>query len=447
MPSPGAGIRPLLHELHRRRVFASAAVYVLLAWLATEAAAAVFPLLELPPWSAGLVRAFAVAGLPVALLLAWRYDFHPVVTLTPPVRADEPTLTPERWRRIQALFHEARRLGPGERERFLGRACGEDAALRREVEGLIEGEESLPPLLELVPRQLASLVGDTRRERGRSREGERIGPYLLVRRIGEGGMGEVYLAERTDVGKRVALKLVHAGAGAVERFLFERRVLARLEHPNIAALHDAGIAEDGTPYFAMQYVEGGPFTDYCDEHELPLDERLSLFRQACDAVAYAHRQGIVHRDLKPSNLLVTSARRLVLLDFGIAKALEPVDEVAPLTGPADRFLTPGYAAPEQVAGGPITPATDVYVLGVLLHEILTGSRPRPGQRTPSSALTPAAAARRGASLRAMKALLARDLDPVCARALDPDPERRFPTARELLEALPDPRPEARPVVG
>lgn len=439
--SPGR-VRAFLAELHRRRVFASAAVYVLAAWLVTEAAAALFPLIMLPDWSVGLLRVLAVGGLPVALVLAWRYDFHPVVTLTPPVQADEPTLTPERWRRIQALFHEARRLGPGERERFLARACGEDEALRRDVDGLIEGEEALPPVLGLAPRDLASLVEAPARERGRSREGERIGPYLLVRRIGEGGMGEVYLAQRTDVGKRVAIKLVHGGPGAMERFLFERRVLARLEHPNIAALHDAGVAEDGTPYFAMQYVEGGPFTDYCEEHRLPLEDRLVLFGQACEAVAYAHRQGIVHRDLKPSNLLVTGARRVILLDFGIAKALEPVDEVAPLTGPADRFLTPGYAAPEQVSGGPITPATDVYVLGVLLFELLTGTRPRPGSVRPSAALTAGAAGRQRASLPELETALRRGLDDVCARALEPDPERRYASAGDLLAALREERAAA-----
>ena len=218
--------------------------------------------------------------------------------------------------------------------------------------------------------------------------GQHIGPYRLLRELGRGGMGIVYLAEHEDVGKQVALKLVRGGPVdpvATRRFLLERRVLARLEHPHIARLYDAGMAEstpgqpgEGTPYFVMEYVEGRPIDAYCDAKQLGVEDRLRLFETVGRAVQHAHQHFVVHRDLKPSNILVTEDGRVKLLDFGIAKVLAEAEEgegEETLTGTGRRVLTPAYAAPEQVRGEAVTAATDVYALGVVLYELLTGCRP------------------------------------------------------------------------
>src|SRR5690606_15593938 len=205
-------------------------------------------------------------------------------------------------------------------------------------------------------------------------EDRRIGPYRLVQRIGEGGMGTVYRAARADgqFEHEVALKLIHRNADTAERqrrFLTERQILARLHHPHIARLYDGGVTDEGAPYFAMEYVEGQPIDAYCDTQRLPVEARLDLFTQVCDAVQYAHRNLVVHRDLKPGNILVTQHGRVKLLDFGIAKLL---DDDADFTTQTAMPMTPAYASPEQMGGGTITTASDVYQLGVVLYELLTG---------------------------------------------------------------------------
>ena len=218
--------------------------------------------------------------------------------------------------------------------------------------------------------------------------GDSVGPYLLLRAIGHGGMGEVWLAERRDgqLKRQVALKLPMLGlrrSVLVQRFARERDILGALTHPHIARLYDAGLASDGQPYLALEYVEGTPVTTYCAVHQLAARERVQLLLQVIDAVQYAHANLVIHRDLKPSNVLVTAQGQAMLLDFGIAKLLQAdasSAEATELTQIGGRALTLEYAAPEQVAGGPVSIATDVYALGTLLYELLTGHRPFKGTR-------------------------------------------------------------------
>src|ERR1044071_1467079 len=217
-----------------------------------------------------------------------------------------------------------------------------------------------------------------------------IGPYRIIRRIGQGGMGAVYLAARDDdqFKKQVAIKLIRRGMDSdfvLRRFRNERQILASLDHPNIARLLDGGTTEDGRPYFVMEYIEGKPITEYADKHSLATVERLKLFVQVCSAIHYAHQNLVIHRDIKPSNILVTADGTPKLLDFGIAKLLNPelAAQTIEATAVAVRLMTPEYASPEQVKGEAITTSSDVYSLGVLLYELLTGHRPyRITNRTP-----------------------------------------------------------------
>ncbi len=234
------------------------------------------------------------------------------------LRARLEAMPPARWRQIDALFDAVLELPPEDRAAFLDAHTADDPSLRQELEALLAAFDEADAFLEQPPGAPAPTVEPTL-------EGRRVGPYRIVRQIGQGGMGTVYLAEREDVQKQVALKLVRAGLSSpdhVQRFLVERRVLARLEHPNIARLLDAGVAEDERPFFALEYVEGRPIDAYCDDRRLPVERRLALFQTVCGAVQYAHRNLVVHRDLKPSNILVTDAGEVRLLDFGIAKLLE-----------------------------------------------------------------------------------------------------------------------------
>ncbi|RMH55974.1 MAG: serine/threonine protein kinase [Bacteroidetes bacterium] len=357
-------------------------------------------------------------------------------------------LTPERWARIEALFHEALNRPPAARAAFLEAACGEDDELRAAVEALLAADADAPELLEATASDFADLMPDD--EPAAPMLPEQIGPYRVLREIGRGGMGRVYLAERTDVGKRVALKLVQGGLASperVQRFLFERKVLARLQHPNIATLLDAGMTPDGVPYFAMEYVEGEPIITYA--RSLPLRARLELFLTVCEAVRHAHQNLIVHRDLKPSNILITADGQVKLLDFGIAKLLED-DSVteAVHTRTALRAMTPEYAAPEQVRGEPITTATDLYALGVLLYELLTGRRPyevsgrTPGEverivcetapPKPSTAVTRAVPERTPTEAARLRKRLRGDLDTLVLMALRKEPERRYGSVGALI---------------
>ena len=281
----------------------------------------------------------------------------------------------DRWRRIEALLDQALELPPGERDRWLRDACAGDLELHGEVAALLEAGERTDGFLEGEASERAADLID------RAGMPARVGPYRLVRELGRGGMGTVYLAEREEhFRQRVALKLVRRGLDLddhlLHRFVDERQILASLEHPGIARLQDGGVTPEGTPWFAMEYVEGKPLDAWCDERTLSVEDRLKLFAEVCDAVAYAHARQIVHRDLKPSNILVTGTGAVKLLDFGIAKLLTPgASANADLTRTGLRLLTPEYASPEQIRGGAITPASDVYSLGVLLYQLMTGRRP------------------------------------------------------------------------
>ena len=284
---------------------------------------------------------------------------------------------------------------------------------------------------------------------------KQIGPWRLVREIGEGGMGQVFLAERTDgqFDQRVAIKLLKRGMDShaiLARFLRERRILAGLDHPNIARLLDGGIADDGRPYFVMEHVDGQSIIRFSDDRRLSVDERLDLFQQVCLALEFAHRNLVVHRDLKPSNILVTSDGRPKLLDFGIAKLLTATtsdDGSDTLTEAGARPMTPEYAAPEQFAGGSISTSTDIYGLGVVLHELLAGSRPPRSAAPPgagadplslsvtASAMSSSAAAARSTEVGRLRRALSGDLETIVATTLRTQPERRYPSVGALREDI------------
>jgi serine/threonine protein kinase/tetratricopeptide (TPR) repeat protein len=303
-------------------------------------------------------------------------------------------MTPERWQEIKVVLDQALELKPGDRVAFLDRSCAGDSSLRQEVEVLLAAEENVGTefLNELrgFGTMTAAGLDESAAQTAETWIGRRIGSYKIVEQIGAGGMGEVYRASRADhqYQKQVALKVVRRGQDlgfVVSRFKNERQILASLDHPNIARLHDGGTTEEGAPYFVMELIDGQPIDQYCDHQRLAITERLKLFLQVCSAVQYAHQRLIIHRDIKPSNVLVTSDSVPKLLDFGIAKILD-ADAVPGRFEPtltAFRILTPGYASPEQVKGEPITTASDVYSLGVVLYELLTGRSPYSGgNRTP-----------------------------------------------------------------
>ena len=357
-----------------------------------------------------------------------------------------------RWDRIKTVFQEAFDRDPVERPGFLDSVCGGDADLRGAVERLLESHGSASGFLDaaLDPAlRNASLTDHGERRAGSlAVQGvpTRIGLYRVIRELGRGGMGTVYLAERDDpaLRKTVAIKVVRMESPLIlRRFQTETRILAGLEHSGIGRLYDGGTTDEGLPYFVMEYVAGESLLAYCDGRRLSIDERVRLFRRVCDAVQYAHQSFIVHRDLKPSNILVTLDGEPKLLDFGIAKLLTPpVDDTTPEeTALWGRLLTPQYASPEHVAGQPVTTASDVYSLGVILYELLCGEKPyrvtsqqSPAEieRTvceteppPPSDAAPAALRRR----------LRGDLDNIVLKALRKNPEQRYATAAELADDL------------
>jgi serine/threonine protein kinase len=277
---------------------------------------------------------------------------------------------------IRVCFLLAAILPPKERKKVLAKVCNSDNNLRHEVETLIKAEEE-------NHGQLAKAVESAAKNFfiGADSTPKQIGKYRILREIGRGGMGAVYLASREDeIKKRVAIKVIKRGMDTediLRRFRNERQILAALDHQNIARLLDSGTTDDGLPYFVMEYIKGNPLLEYCEQNKLSTMERLKLFRQICAAVAFAHPNLVVHRDLKPSNILVTADGMPKLLDFGIAKMLNPEISGQTLspTATAVRLMTPEYASPEQVRGDAITTASDVYSLRVLLYELLTGHRP------------------------------------------------------------------------
>ena len=361
------------------------------------------------------------------------------------------------WDRIKEIVLGALELPPEERAAYLDAECGSDRAIRVEVESLLaeEGDTFLEKPLVDIEAATAGI--------GQATE-PYVGPYRVVRPLGRGGMGEVLLAvqEGEDFERHVAIKLIRAGMATedvVQRFRLERRILAGLQHPNLARLIDGGTTAAGQPYFVMEYVEGVSVTEYCDAHRLSVDARLELFLTICDAVHHAHQSLVVHRDIKPSNILVTPDGIPKLLDFGIGKVLDDPD-ASEQTGATRRVLTPEDAAPEQVRGSAITTATDVHGLGLLLYELLTGRNPfssdssTPAElesalletvpRTPSIVVglrsgagaetDPSAghvASLRGTIPSALRRRLRGDLDNIVLKALRKEPDRRYPSAEAL----------------
>jgi len=280
--------------------------------------------------------------------------------------------------RAEEVFATASEMDAAQCAEYLLEACAGNDNLRNEVEALLAAANNSDAYFSSLAKRLGGVDG--LEDDWKLPSNEIIGPYRLLRLLGRGGMGAVYLAERADeqFEKRVALKILPVGlqnANAASRFFAERQILASLVHPNIARLLDGGVTDDGTPYFVMDYVAGQPIDEYCDKHRLDVDARLDLFREVCAAIRYAHRNLVIHRDLKPGNVLVDEDRNVRLLDFGIAKILDPAFAGAELTQLGRRPMTAAYASPEMMRGMPVNTTSDVYSLGVLLYELLTGRLP------------------------------------------------------------------------
>jgi serine/threonine-protein kinase len=342
--------------------------------------------------------------------------------------------------RIEALFEAALERDLGERRAFLAEACPEPS-MRAEVFAMLEAHARTRGLLDAEPADAAW------RALGGPAPGKRIGAYRLVRELGRGGMGIVYLAERDDgqFQRRVAIKFIIPGpttAELVERFLAERQILAALDHPRVARLLDGGVTGEGWPYYVMEYVDGEPLDAYARRTRLSLEGRLRLFCEVARAVHYAHQNLVVHRDLKPSNILVTGDGQAKLLDFGIAKLLDPqaMPQGAPLTETGLRLMTPDYASPEQVRGAAITTAADVYSLGVVLYELLADRRPfdLSGKSLPQIEWVVCEVAPPALSSAAPPLLRRRlkgDLDRIVGLALRKEPERRYASAEQFAEDI------------
>lgn len=286
-------------------------------------------------------------------------------------------MNPERWQQVRQILDRVIATPDADRPALLDSLCSGDAELRAEVESLLHSHERAGSIFLKTPAVDLNLPLNL--PANPNRAGRRIGVYRLLEQIGQGGMGEVYRAERADgqYDKQVAIKFVRAGldtASILERFRHERQVLASLDHPNIARLLDGGTTDEGIPYLVMELIEGTPIDEYCDTQKLPVTERLKLFVQVCSAVQYAHQHLVIHRDIKPGNIIVTTEGVPKLLDFGIAKILDPAaNSQTTVANP----MTPEYASPEQIRGEPITTSTDVYSLGVVLYQLLTGRSPYP----------------------------------------------------------------------
>ena len=350
-------------------------------------------------------------------------------------------MTTERHQRIRAAFEAASSLPLSDQTEFVRRQAGDDLELAEAVLRLLrasrEGDKFLAK--PLFPPEVPNALS-----------GMRIGAYQVVREIGAGGMGVVYLATRADDAFRrtTALKVIRAGLSSqqmIDHFLRERQILADLDHPNIARIVDGGTTPDGLPYFVMDYVDGRPIDIFANDREANVDQRLNLFRQACQAVSYLHGNRIIHRDLKPANMLVTSGGTVKLLDFGIAKLLDADPASQMKTIP---MLTRGYASPEQLDGKPTGVGSDIYSLGAVLYELLTGKLPRdlPTESGPSTKLTgagktirkPSVTTRTNATFRPkenpdeLRRRLQGDLDSILMKALRDEPEQRYATVAEFV---------------
>lgn len=360
-----------------------------------------------------------------------------------------------RWDRIQSVFHGAVDLPISQQRAFLESSCSGDASLIADVQALLDEDAKGSSLLD---RDMADVAHEILHDPiSRSFPFKEFGPYRIQRILGEGGMGIVYLAERSDLHSQVAIKILRdawVSPSRRERFLSEQQTLAQLNHPSIARLYDADTLPDGTPLFVMEYVEGVSLIEYCKKLECSIDERLKLFRSVCEAVQYAHGHAVIHRDLKPSNILVKTEGAVRLLDFGIAKQLESVDSPADATRTSFRFLTPAYASPEQIRGERVGIQSDVYSLGIILYELLCGHLPFDfSNRTPAEAqaailesepVKPSAVARRSIERLSANSPAApvsihkaawTDLDVLCLTAMHKDPDRRYRSVEALIRDI------------
>lgn len=352
-------------------------------------------------------------------------------------------MSAERWQRVKQLFGDALEQPLPARGAWLDAAAGDDPSLVAQVGALLAAYEQADDRLE---QGAAAVAPGVWQDLQTAVAGLQIGPYRILSELGRGGMGAVYLAARDEPGfeQQVAIKLIKRGMdtdGIVRRFLHERRILAGLAHPHIARLYDGGSTPDGRPYFVMELVAGEPITQFAAARGLSIEARLNLFLKVCSAVQYAHQRLIVHRDLKPANILVGEDGEPKLLDFGIAKLLDPAgfDGLPELTEIHQRPMTPDYASPEQLEGGAVTTATDVYGLGILLYELLVGKSPAAVERQlgPGRAERPPSQAARallgGAEGRRLARRLRGDLDTIIATARERESARRYGTAAALAE--------------
>lgn len=382
-------------------------------------------------------------------------------------------MTPEKYQQVKEIYQGVLESAPDKRDGFLAGACNGDEDLRREVEALLAFREEAEGFIETPAFAAgARLLASNQSE---SLEGQRIGQYRLIAEIGRGGMGVVYRAARSDdqFQKEVAIKIVRLGLDTEDmrrRFRHERQILAAIDHPNIAKLLDGGTTQDGRPYLVMDYVDGVPLTTYCDQQQLSITPRLKLFLSVCSAVSYAHQNLVIHRDIKAANVLVTTDGVPKLLDFGIAKLLnaEAVNDEAHTVTQLG-VMTPEYASPEQVRGEQVTTATDVYSLGVLLYELLTGHRPyriksrrsdeimrviceqqptRPSvavstveavsheeDQTKGTITPEVVGAARGQSPERLRRSLSGDLDNIMLMALRKEPERRYASVAQFTDDI------------
>ena len=361
------------------------------------------------------------------------------------------TVTPERWQQVKAVLDGVLACRLAERISYLDANCNGDSELRQEVESLLASEAEIGDFIEEPMFDLH--LG----REGEPAEGQLIDVYRVVREVGRGGMGSVFLAEKAegDFGGRFALKVIRRGMDSeevVQRFRAERRILNRLEHPNIARILDGGTTGDGRPYFVMEHVEGRPIDEYCDGEGLSIPARLELFLDVCAAVHFAHQNLVVHRDLKPANILITQNGVPKLLDFGIAKILDPDQTEPALTVLGRQAMTPQYASPEQLQGRQVTTASDIYGLGVLLYILLTGRSPygltppegedlqravcEVDPQPPSEAVVqvPAAKGPQGEP-RLLRRRLAGDLDNIVLKAMQKEPSRRYASAEQMASDI------------
>lgn len=370
---------------------------------------------------------------------------------------------PSFWQVLDRILEEVLEIPSDQRERYLERHCKDSPEMFEEIKRLLKHHDTNPTFLETPLHEFVGpILEDDAIEDANWQPEKQLGPYTLIRELGRGGMARVYLAEHRGRIKtrEVAIKFVRfsgASEQLLTRFQHERRILASLNHPHIAKLYDEGVASDGSPYLVMEYVEGEPIHKFCDSNQLDIPSRLRLFTQITDAVHHAHLHRIIHRDIKPNNILVSKEGLAKLLDFGIAKML---DSTTRLTRTGMRIMTPEYACPEQIQGQRITPASDVYQLGVLLYELLTGHRPYPTRGASTREIErmimedhpplPSEAVRlpdhlegstshitrlRNDNPESLSQQLAGALDNILTKTLRKEPERRYATAEALNRDL------------